>query len=388
MTHLDIFENSFTAILVANADGNIIWANATSEQLFSTSSKRLRRYHIYDLLQTMPAVSLTQATPLSPLVCYDQWITGTQQPLFVDYSIRLLEPASATQEIESPEPQYLIEIWQKDRHHLISQEQQQQVQYNIARKMLRSVAHEVKNPLAGIRGAGQLLAKRLEQQRLEQQQQLDDKTQTYTDIIISETDRLAQLINQLMGAKQGTKQPQYTQINIHQPIEYVLTLLQSELNQETPSLQIIRDYDLSLPDIIADKDQLIQVFLNLVKNAQQAMETRRLNQNQQQESLPSNYHPTYYPTLTISTRVEFSRTIGQVKHKKVAKISIIDNGIGIDSDLIEQIFFPLVTGRAEGTGLGLSIAHDIIQQHQGHIEVDSEFAKTCFSIYLPFRPVT
>ncbi len=119
MTHLDIFENSFTAILVANADGNIIWANATSEQLFSTSSKRLRRYHIYDLLQTTPAVSLTQVTPLSPLVCYDQWITGTQQPLFVDYSIRLLEPASATQEIESPEPQYLIEIWQKDRHHLI-----------------------------------------------------------------------------------------------------------------------------------------------------------------------------------------------------------------------------------------------------------------------------
>ncbi len=243
--------------------------------------------------------------------------------------------------------------------------------------------------MAGIRGAGQLLAKRLEQQRLEQQQQLDDKTQTYTDIIISETDRLAQLINQLMGAKQGTKQPQYTQINIHQPIEYVLTLLQSELNQEAPSLQIIRDYDLSLPDIIADKDQLIQVFLNLVKNAQQAMESRRLNQNQQQqESLPSNYHPTYHPTLTISTRVEFSRTIGQVKYKQVAKVSIIDNGIGIDSDLIEQIFFPLVTGRAEGTGLGLSIAHDIIQQHQGHIEVDSEFAKTCFSIYLPFRPVT
>ncbi len=414
--HPHILENSFTALIIANSAGDILWTNNSSEQLFSTSRKRLSQYKIDNLLEPVTPENVTaehttikntghpspasltfplSLSPLSPLVCHDQWITGTQQPLLVNYSISL---------IDAEPQQYLIEIWAKDRHHLISQEQQQQTQHDIARKMLRSVAHEVKNPLAGIRGAGQLLAK-----HLKQHQQLDSKTQTYTDIIISEIDRITQLLNQLIGTKQAIKLPQYTTINIHEPIEHVLTLLQSEIEQnETKKneigqipLNIVRDYDLSLPEITADKEQLIQVLLNLAKNALQAMQARTnaeitsTQTEQPPHSKQTEPHTTdvslpllpvsYIPTLTISTRVEFSRTIGKIKHKQVAKISVMDNGIGIKKELIEQIFFPLVTGRADGTGLGLSIVQDIIQQHHGQIEVNSKFGETCFSFYLPFQ---
>ncbi len=403
-----------TAIVISNQDGEILWVNTASEELFATSNKRLQKYNIHQLFKlakpssspssksskhsvhatanhlTSSLQSVLQPT-LQPIITHDQWIVGTQVPILVDYCVSLFDSCCNTFDsfnIKETDNLYLIEIWTKNRHHQISQEQSQQAQYNLAKKMLRSVAHEVKNPLAGIRGAGQLLIKHL--QKLNWQ---DKKTQTYTGIIISETDRLTSLINQLLGMKyvnnsqsttqlinQSSYQPSYQPLNIHKPLEQVLTLIQSESRATDMQLRLIRDYDLSLPEVMGDGNQLIQVFLNLAKNATEAMaeviKTSRLTEQAQQ--------PSYKPTLTIRTRVEFSRTIGTTMHKKVAKISVLDNGVGIDDELKEQIFFPLVTGRADGTGLGLSVVHDIISQHQGQIEVVSSYGSTAFHLYLPF----
>lgn len=407
-------QNSYTAMLLTDYQGNIQWANNASEQLFTTSAKRLRKQNVHHLLNSVhvsknnqeatqqltdthnQADNKSKPTPshkihtknakkrLKPLISHDQWIVGTYKPLYVDYSISLIEgnegitrakPSSETE-------QYLVEIWSKDRHQRISQEHHQQNQHLIAKQMLRSVAHEVKNPLAGIRGAGQLLKKYIRALEI-----TDHKINTYCDIIINETDRLNSLITQLLGSHQL---PSWQELNIHQVLEHVLTLAHSQ----HPKLTIIRDYDLSMPEIKADKDQMIQVFLNLTNNAIQAMTSQDSVTVAKQQHQPSNQtHQNKQSEqskdidehrLTIVTRVDFQYTIGAVKHKKIAKICIHDNGTGIDEKMIDKIFFPLVTGRAKGTGLGLSVVHDIIQQHQGHIDVTSRFGDTCFMVYLPF----
>ncbi len=368
--------HSFTAMLIANHNGNIIWVNIATEQLLNTSAKQLVGLSIYDILSpnkkdagidSLKTDSIqTQfdkaKTSFQVFVSYDRWITAIKQPLFVDYSV--------TPTLNEGKTKFLIEIWAKDRHHRISQEHLDQQQYDIARNMLRSVAHEVKNPLAGIRGAAQLLKRQLKKLQID-----DDKIQTYANIVINETDRLNQLIKQILGNQQ---QPNWQLMNLHIPLEHVVTLAHSQ----NPDLKIIKDYDLSLPDVLADNDLLIQAFLNLTTNAIEAMQQKQI-ELQMAKQTPDNTAE-YQPQLTISTRVEFQYTVGNTKHKQIAKISLTDNGNGIDNALLNKIFFPLVTGRAEGTGLGLSIVQNIIQQHHGQVEVQSSKGKTTFNIYLPF----
>ena len=295
-------------------------------------------------------------------------------------------------------------MWGKNRQSRISEEQRQQQQYSVARQMLRSVAHEVKNPLAGIRGAAQLLQKQADKIKVSQDLRftgdnrpdanpdvLLQKQRTYTDIIISETDRLTHLIGQLLGSSQL---PNWQMLNIHEPLEHVLTLL---LNQY-PDITLQRDYDLSLPELTADRDQLIQVFLNLINNACEAMTEPKQKQPTSSDSAHLYSTPNslghhaqvdehYQPKLTIQTRIAFQHTIGNQQHKQVLRVRIMDNGSGIDAELIEQIFFPMVTSRANGTGLGLSIVQDIVSRHHGMIEVSSNPThkqQTIFSLYLPF----
>lgn len=375
-----VFNHSFTSMIVTDTDGHINWVNMACEQLLNTSAKQLVGLSIYDILlpskkdnginslktDSIQAQFDKAKNSFQAFVSYDRWITAIKQSLFVDYSV--------TPTLNENKTEFLIEIWSKDRHHRISQEHLDQQQYDIARNMLRSVAHEVKNPLAGIRGAAQLLERQLKKLQIH-----DDKIQTYANIVINETDRLNQLIKQILGSQQ---QPNWQSMNVHIPLEHVLTLAHSQ----NPDLKIIKDYDLSLPDVIADKDLLIQAFLNLTTNAIEAMQQKQVELQMAKETLDNTTE--YQPKLTISTRVEFQYTVGNTKHKQVAKISLTDNGNGIDDALLNKIFFPLVTGRAEGTGLGLSIVQNIIQQHHGQVEVQSAKGKTTFSIYLPFSHPT
>jgi len=217
--------------------------------------------------------------------------------------------------------------------------------------MARALAHEIKNPLGGLRGAAQLLDQELQ----------DPELREYTQIIIAESDRLQDLMDKMLGPN---KPAQKTLLNIHEVLERVRQLVLVEANK---NIQLKTDYDPSIPDLYADKNQLIQALLNIVRNAVQAIQTEG--------------------EILLKTRIRRHMTIGRKRFKLTIKIDIIDSGPGIKPELMDQIFYPMITSRAEGTGLGLSIAQSLINQHSGLIECESEPGRTVFSIYLPLESV-
>ncbi|MGM8908720.1 two-component system sensor histidine kinase NtrB [Psychrobacter sp. 1U1] len=419
-----IVQHLYTAVLWVNDDLIITWLNGQAEQLLAVSRERLLGQSILTLLAPeglkkslsdnvdnlsnkysdnhLKPNTVRQKRPTSSLNDRFSQAQKYQQP-FIDHDHKVtLQPSSGvavsidysvTPVTYQQQAYFIIEMWGKDRQSRITEEQRQQQQYDVARHMLRSVAHEVKNPLAGIRGAAQLLQRQFvkfsEKNINKNLQKTTDKLRSYTDIIISETDRLTQLIGQLLGSNQL---PNWQAVNIHEPLEHVLTLVMNNYSQVT----LKRDYDLSLPELDADKDQLIQVFLNLVNNACEAMtEQYSPNNFESDNSKVSNIQAeddNYKPQLHIQTRVAFQHTIGSQQHKQVLQITITDNGSGINPALIGQIFFPMVTSRAAGTGLGLSIVQDIISRHHGMIDVssiqfkdDNQNRQTRFTLYLPFN---
>ena len=243
----------------------------------------------------------------------------------------------------------LLEIEQVDRHLRISMEEQLLAQHNAARMLLRGLAHEIKNPLGGLRGAAQLLDREL----------VEEELREYTKIIMEESDRLQSLVDRMLAPN---KPPRKNPLNIHRVLERVRQLVQVE----APSGVVIeRDYDPSIPLIDGDSDQLIQAILNIVRNAAQALGQRG--------------------KIIIRTRIHRQVTIGSRRSRMAAKIEVIDNGPGIKPELLGQIFYPMVTGRADGTGLGLSIAQSLINQHGGLVECASSPGNTVFSIFLPLE---
>jgi two-component system nitrogen regulation sensor histidine kinase GlnL len=243
----------------------------------------------------------------------------------------------------------LVEFQQVDNHLRISKEEQLVTQQNTARLLVRGLAHEIKNPLGGLRGAAQLLDLELH----------DPELKEYTQIIIDESDRLQGLLDKMLGPN---KLPNKKSLNIHEVLERVRQLVQAE---SSGSLLIKSDYDPSIPDIYADKDQLIQAILNIARNAVQALNGKG--------------------NIIFKTRIHRQMNIGRKRYKLAVKCDIIDNGPGVDPAMMSQIFYPMITGRAEGTGLGLSIAQALINQHSGLIECNSEPGKTVFSISLPME---
>lgn len=243
----------------------------------------------------------------------------------------------------------VVELQRVDRHLRISKEEQLLSQQHTAKMLLRGLAHEIKNPLGGLRGAAQLLDMELE----------DPELKEYTQVIIAESDRLQGLMDKMLGPN---KPPQKQPLNIHEVLERIRTLVQAEKSQ---FISIRTDYDPSIPDIVADKNQLIQALLNIVRNAVQAIEKQG--------------------TITFKTRIHRQMTIGRKRYRLILRIDIADDGPGIEPDMMHQIFYPMVTGRAEGTGLGLSIAQSLINYHNGLIECASEPGNTVFSIFLPLE---
>lgn len=410
-----ISQHLFTAVLWVDEALVVQWINPQTEQLLAISRARLLNHSILTLLASneiqdksddfgitntaTKTCSLKERFAQSqhyqqPFIDHDHIISSSLSNgavLSVDYSV--------TPVIYEQKPFFIVEMWGKNRQSRITKDQRKQQQYEVARQMLRSVAHEVKNPLAGIRGAAQLLQRQFNKlyddsandSSSHRHSTANDltitesatrtvaqKLRSYTDIIISETDRLTALIGQLLGSNQL---PDWRTLNIHESLEHVLTLVLSQY----PKIHVERDYDLSLPELCADKDQLIQVFLNLINNACEAMSEKQYDVQTQSAR------------LHLQTRVAFQHTIGHQQHRQVLQVAITDNGSGIDPSLIEQIFFPMVTSRATGTGLGLSIVQDIVHRHHGMIEVTSDqnlaqhsepylnLGQTRFTVYLPFE---
>ncbi len=246
----------------------------------------------------------------------------------------------------------LVEMVDVTRRSQISRENALIVQHGAGRQMIRQLAHEIKNPLGGLRGAAQLLSKQLTSAELRE----------YTSVIISEADRLAALADTLLGPLgPPKKQP----VNVHELIEYVLKLVAPQM---TPSLKLQRDYDPGLPLIDLDRDHLVQALLNLMQNAATALAGQG--------------------TIVVRTRATLDFTIGDLRHRAVATIEIEDDGPGIAPALQDSIFYPLVTSRPDGAGLGLAVAQDLVSRHGGLIEFESRPGRTVFFVRLPLAPET
>lgn len=246
----------------------------------------------------------------------------------------------------------LVELTDVTRRSQISRENALLIQHGAGRQMIRQLAHEIKNPLGGIRGAAQLL-----------ERQLDDKSlHEYTDVVISETDRLAGLVDTLLGpGGPPNKQP----VNVHELLEYVIRIVDAENDR---NLNIRRDYDPGLPELHLDRDQMIQAFLNLIRNAYVALEGQG--------------------TLTLRSRAAANYTIGDIRHRVIASIEIEDDGPGIPFDMQDSVFYPLVTSRPDGTGLGLPAAQELLSRHGGLIEFDSRPGRTVFYVRIPIESMT
>jgi two-component system nitrogen regulation sensor histidine kinase GlnL len=243
----------------------------------------------------------------------------------------------------------LVELNMVDRLQAISRDESEWQAQATLKEIMKGVAHEVKNPLGGIRGAAQLLAGELANPDL----------QEYTDIIISEVDRLRTLVDRMLGPRERmASEP----TNIHEVMEHVRQLIEAEAKG---MLNIERDYDPSLPDFLADAGQLTQAVLNLVRNAWQACGDGGV--------------------ITLRTRVYRQFTVGGNRHKLVCAVQVSDDGPGVPDDLLPRLFLPMVTGNASGTGLGLSIAQRIANQHGGLIQVQSAPGDTCFTLLLPME---
>jgi len=243
----------------------------------------------------------------------------------------------------------LVEITDVTRRTQISRENALLIQHGAGRQMIRQLAHEIKNPLGGIRGAAQLLERQLS----------DAELREYTDVVISETDRLAALVDTLLGpGGPPNKQP----LNVHELLEYVVRIIEAE---DQRNISIRRDYDPGLPTINLDRDQMVQAILNLVRNAVAALDGQG--------------------TLTLRSRAVTNYTIGDIRHRVIASLEIEDDGPGIPPDLQDSVFYPLVTSRPEGTGLGLPAAQELLSRHGGLIEFESRPGRTVFFMRIPIE---
>ncbi|MFA0084409.1 two-component system sensor histidine kinase NtrB [Vibrio sp. 10N.286.49.C2] len=339
-----ILSNVVTATLMLDESLTVRYANPAAEQLFAQSSKRLVDSHLSQFIQH---ASLDLALLTQPLQS-GQSITDSDVTFVVDGKPLLLEvtvsPMSWNKDL-----MLLIEMRKIGQQKRLTQELNQHAQQQAAKLLVRGLAHEIKNPLGGLRGAAQLLSKMLP----------DPSLNEYTHIIIEQADRLRALVDRLLGPqKPGTKKEE----NLHLILEKVRQLVELEAGT---SLSIERDYDPSLPPILMDTDQIEQALLNITSNA--ALILAKQDNGQ----------------ITLRTRTVHQANIHGQRHKLAARIEIIDNGPGIPTELQDTLFYPMVSGREGGTGLGLSISQNLIDQHNGKIDVESWPGRTIFTIYLP-----
>jgi two-component system nitrogen regulation sensor histidine kinase GlnL len=339
-----ILESLTGAVLTFDAGLRLTSINPAGEMLFEISAKKIVGHTLNELL------------PHSGQIAEVLYQTLASRRPFTARSVRLLLPGrrrvtvdcTVTPMAEKNEA-LLVELTQVDRLLRLARDEGLLERQAANRAVIRGLAHEIKNPLGGLRGAAQLLERELGKAELKE----------YTRIIIHEADRLRTLVDRMTGPIQPLRKDR---INIHEVLEHVARLMLVEV---PVGLHIERRYDPSLPELLGDRDQLVQALLNIVRNAVEAMEGRG--------------------RIELRTRVERNFTIRQKRHRLVLGVDIEDDGPGIPPDLREHIFYPMVTGKPTGTGLGLSIAQDIIIKHGGLIGCDSRPKQTTFTLLLPLE---
>jgi two-component system nitrogen regulation sensor histidine kinase GlnL len=343
---LQIFDNLSTAVLAFDVDLHLIAINPAGEQLLQTGRRGVAGKSISQLLprgkqlKKVLARTLDRAQSFSARGVHLALAPG--KVVVVDCFISPMYDGNTITGL-------LVEMNQIDRLLRLTRDQSMISRHEANRAVLKGLAHEIKNPLGGLRGAAQLLNQELKSSELKE----------YTRIIIHEADRLSALVDRMMGPTQPLEQES---VNIHEVFQHVRKLL---LAENTVGLTIQPDYDPSAPEFVGDKAQMIQAVLNIARNSVQAMNGKG--------------------KIILRSRVSRQFTIGQKRHRLVLCAEIEDNGPGIAPEMLDAIFYPLVTGRPEGTGLGLAIAQDIINKHGGLVEAKSQPGQTVFTIYLPLE---
>ena len=342
--HKQILDQLNEPVLFFNSELELTYINIAGEMLFGDSARHLTGSSAKKLFKRSSPEIISDLEK-----CLATKETLVERGLNLELSFRTVSVnfSAIPITVNNLVTNIIVELQSVDRHLKISREEQLMAQQSTARMLVRGLAHEIKNPLGGLRGAAQLLDMELSNPELKE----------YTEIIISESDRLQNLMDRMLGPNTP---PKKIPVNIHEILERVRQLVQAETSDE---ISFIQNYDPSIPEIMADHNMLIQVLLNITRNAVQALDGQG--------------------KITLKTRIKRHMTINRKHHKLVLRIDVIDNGPGIEKKMITQIFYPMITGRADGTGLGLSIAHSLINQHNGLIECNSSPENTVFSIYLP-----
>lgn len=337
-----------TSVAVVDRFGGICWCNSAAEVLVGCSRRNLRGSDIGLLLPQ--AREWVQRFNQDPKLMRFSSMTELRRPLVdPEMVFATLSPLAGGSGL------FLLEIAAVENAMKLAREEQEAGMNDATKVLLRNLAHEVKNPLGGIRGAAQLLESEL----------TSAEEREFTEVIIGEVDRLQGLVDRILAPYR--RERHIGDVNLYEVLERVRNLLLAEFPK---GLQILRDYDVSAPDIQGDKEQLIQIFLNLMRNAAQAM--KYLIHEERAEIL-------------LKTRIARQVTIQRKLYRTALRVEVIDNGPGIDPRIREKIFYPLVTGREEGTGLGLSLVKTYVEQHSGSITVDSVPGRTDFEILFPLK---
>jgi len=344
----DPFDVLATTVLGLDQDGVVLKANAAAQDLFGKSLRNIEGEMAVALFEA--DATLAQ----SILHACEGTLDTCRQVASMPRGTGVAEVSVTTVSLIGQPWAALIEVADLESRLVVDRTQRLAQEIADQHALLRNLAHEVKNPLGGLRGAAQLLEVELPEEHLKE----------YTSVIISEADRLQELVDRL--ATPHASPMALATINIHEVCERVCALVEAEF----PEVDLVRDYDASMPDLVADTDRLVQALLNVVRNAAQIL-----------QSSP----PEEGARIIVRTRIARQVMLHRKQHRIAAVVSVIDNGPGVPAAIKDKIFHPLVTGRDNGTGLGLSLAQDLLAQHEGLLEFDSREGYTEFRLMLPLE---
>lgn len=340
------FDHYSAAVLLFGARQKLVVMNPAAENLLDLSARQARGQPMNALFP-----SPSRCAELVEVAMANHQALGERSLELTLQDGRVARVDCVVSPLDEPSGEgFLLELADVTEAMRVTREEQLLAQNESARNVLRGLAHEIRNPLGGLRGAAQLMAREVTEPALSE----------YCNIIIAEADRLQSLLERMLGPRQ---RPRWAPVNIHEVTERVRALVQAEA---PPSAEVTCDYDPSIPELRADSDMLMQAFLNIARNAVQAVGDRG--------------------TVMIRTRILRQAHVGTRRFRLVARVDIVDDGPGVPQSLQRQLFYPMITGRPDGTGLGLSIAQSLIAHHGGLIECTSVPGETTFSTLLPINP--
>jgi two-component system, NtrC family, nitrogen regulation sensor histidine kinase GlnL len=341
----DLLDALSTGLVMLDAQLCPVYANVAAQDLLAFSLKKARGRPFTDLLHEPEGLgkilrrALASGEGIADRELAVRPAASPRELRTLDVTISPLAGLTGTH--------LLLELADTTQRQRISRENDLLARLEGSRLMVRQLAHEIKNPLGGLRGAAQLLERELPAAALKE----------YTQVIIGEADRLTALVDSMASP---SRTPSKSRLNVHEICEHVYHLVRAEAE---PTLLIERDYDPSLPGAMLDRNQMIQALLNVARNALQAQGDRG--------------------HIVLRTRARSNVSIGMALHRLVASVQVEDNGPGVPTHLKSSIFYPLVTGRPNGTGLGLAVAQDLVTRNGGIIEFESELGRTVFTLLLP-----